>query len=150
MQSLKIELAVAAAALFALGVFVATRPEAADAASSEPQLIAFTPADFAAFDRNFDIAGQPCAVGLAAHRLCFGVSPLEKTLRAGMILPADVPILAAEFRVIVVTDLKATHLRTVRFGQTLALIDPKTRQITDILHLTAPEYASARQPLPPS
>jgi len=56
----------------------------------------------------------------------------------------DVPLVAAEFRVIVETDLKDQSLRTVRFGQSLALVDPETREIVDLIRLSATDYASAR------
>ena len=50
-------------------------------------------------------------------------------------MPLDVPLVAAEFRVIVETDLKDPALRTVRFGQTLALVDPETRVVVDQMRL---------------
>lgn len=144
MQTLKFELAIAGAALFALGAFVATRPQQAEAVQA-PGLTQFTKADYAAFDRNFETRGQDCKVGLARVKLCFGASPVENILEPGITLPAEVPMVGAEFRIIVVTDLKKDNLRTVRFGRTLALVDPETRFVHDVLHLTAPGYDKARQ-----
>ena len=136
MQTLKIEMAIAGAALFALGAFIATRPSGADAAVIEPVAVrAFTEADYAAFDRGFMLDDSPCTVGIERHNICFTPSPLEARIGPGMIVPPDVPLVAAEFRVIVETDLKAADLRTVRFGQTLALVDPETREIVDLMRL---------------
>ena len=136
MQTLKIEMAIAGAALFALGAFFATRPSGAEAGVADPVAVrAFTEADYAAFDRGFMIDETPCTVGLERYNICFTPSPLEGQLAPGMIVPPDVPLVAAEFRVIVETDLKAADLRTVRFGQTLALVDPETREIVDLMRL---------------
>ncbi len=143
MKTLKIELAIAGAALFALGAFVATRPQAAEAVQASG-LTQFTEADFAAFDRNFDLDGDTCKVGLKRDRLCFGGSPVEAILAPGMTLPAEVPMVGAEFRVIVVTELKADNLRTIRFGRSLALVDPATRHVHDVVSLSAPAYEKAR------
>lgn len=143
MKTLMIELAIAGAALFALGAFVATRPQAAEAVQASA-LTQFTQADFAAFDRNFELDGASCKVGLKRDRLCFGRSPVEDILAPGMILPPEVPMVGAEFRVIVVTELKAENLRTIRFGQSLALVDPGTRQVADVISLSAPAFEKAR------
>jgi hypothetical protein len=78
----------------------------------------------------------PCLVGIERHRICFTPSPLEARIAPGMTVPPDVPLVAAEFRVIVETDLKTADLRTVRFGQTLALVNPETREIVDLMRLT--------------
>lgn len=145
MKTLKIELAIAGAALFALGAFVATRPQEAEAVQTSG-LSQFTRADFAAFDRNFEMDGEPCKVGLKRDRLCFGGSPVEKTIQPGMTLPPAVPMVGAEFRVIVVTELKAGDLRTIRFGRSLALVDPKNRYVQDVIDLSAPSFEDARKP----
>lgn len=149
MKTLKFEMAAAGIALFALGAFVATRPTGADAAVIEPAgARAFSQADFERFDRGFMLDGQPCAVGIELHKLCFAHSPQEKNLHRGMILPPEVPLMAAEFRIIVDTDLKEAGLRTLRFGQTLALVEPETRTVVDMLRLTAPTAADAHLPVP--
>ncbi|MGA1344158.1 MAG: hypothetical protein ACO33A_14180 [Hyphomonas sp.] len=136
MQTLKIEMAIAGGALFALGAFIATRPSGAEAAVAQPVAVrAFTEADYAAFDRGFMLDGAPCLVGIERHRICFTPSPLEARIGPGMTVPPDVPLVAAEFRVIVETDLKTADLRTVRFGQTLALVNPETREIVDLMRL---------------
>lgn len=143
MKTLKIELAIAGAALFALGAFVATRPPEAEAVQTAG-LTHFTKADFSAFDRNFEMDGDKCQVGLKRDRICFGGSPVEKILKPGMTLPEEVPIVGAEFRAIVITELKADNLRTIRFGRSLALVDPKTRYVQDVIDLSAPSFERAR------
>lgn len=143
MKTLKIELAIAGAALFALGAFVATRPPAAEAVQASG-LTQFTKADFAAFDRDFKIHGSACKVGLKRDQICFGGSPVEKMIAPGMTLPPEVPMVGAEFRVIVLTELKADNLRTVRFGRSLALVDPSTRHVQDVISLDAPDFDQAR------
>lgn len=143
MKTLKIELAIAGAALFALGAFVATRPPEAEAVQASG-LTEFTQADFAAFDRNFEMDGSMCQVGLKRDRICFGGSPVEQTLAPGMTLPPEVPMVGAEFRVIVVTELKSDTLRTVRFGRSLVLVDPKTRYVHDVIALSAADFDKAR------
>lgn len=137
MQTLKFEMVMAGLAMFALGAFVATRPTEADAATTQPVAVrAFTDADYAVFDRGFMVDQTPCAVGFERYKICFGTSPLEPRMEPGMTVPPEIPLVAAEFRVIVETTLKDPSLRTVRFGQTLALVDPETRVIVDMLRLT--------------
>lgn len=143
MQTLKYELVIVGAALFALGAYVAMQSAVAAEPVPEP-VAAFTARDFAAFDRNFVVDDQLCEVGLAEHRLCLTPSPVESRLKRGGVLDSDVPILAAEFRVIVETDLKVESLRTVRFGQTLALVEPETRTVRDIMRLNAADFGSSR------
>lgn len=148
MQTLKFEMAIAGLALFALGAFVATRPTSAEAASVEPVAMrAFAEADFAVFDRGFQLGDAPCAVGMERYKMCFGPSPLEARMQTGSVVPADVPLVTVEFRVIVETTLKEAPLQTVRFGQSLALVDPETRVVVDMIRLTAPDFARAREPV---
>ena len=149
MQTLKLELAVAGIALFALGAFVAMRPTDAEAAAAQPVAVrAFSEADFNVFDRGFLLDDVPCAVGLERHSLCFAPAPIEHRIALGMAIPNEVPLIAAEFRVIVETDLKDPALRTVRFGQTLALVDPDSRVVVDMMRLSAPTLEEARRPAP--
>lgn len=145
MKTLKIELAIAGAALFALGAFVATRPPEAEAVQTAG-LTQFTKADFAAFDRDFDMDGGTCEVGLKRDRICFGGSPVEQILKPGVTLPHEIPMVGAEFRIIVVTELKADDLRTVRFGRSLALVNPQTRYVQDVIELSADRFDDARAP----
>ena len=49
---------------------------------------------------------------------------------------------------IVQTSLKDESLRTVRYGQTLVLLEPETRRVEDVLHLTAPDFVSAQNGRP--
>ena len=136
MQTLKIEMAVAGAALFALGTFLGTRPSGAQAGTVEAAPVrAFTEAYYAVFDRGFILDSQPCMVGLERQNICFSPSPLEARIHTGAVVPLDVPLVAAEFRVIVDTYLKDPALRTVRFGQVLALVDPETRVVVDQMQL---------------
>ena len=109
-------------------------------------LTQFTKADFAGFDRDFEMDGGTCEVGLKRDRICFGGSPVETILQPGMTLPREIPMVGAEFRIIVVTELKDDTLRTVRFGRALALIDPKTRYVQDVIDLSADRYDEARVP----
>jgi len=149
MRTLKFEFAIAGAALFTLGVFYAWQDGKADVAAAAPVAVEqFTLADFSAFDRNFEMDGETCAVGFRDHRICFGSSPYESDLKQGETLPSHMPVLGAEFRVIVETDLKTEPLQTVRFGRTLALVDPRTREVHDILRLDAPSFQMARGPVP--
>lgn len=145
MKTLKIELAIAGAALFALGAFVATRPPEAEAVQTAG-LTQFTKADFAAFDRDFYMDGGTCEVGLKRDRICFGGSPVEQILKPGVTLPHEIPMVGAEFRIIVVTELKADDLRTVRFGRSLALVNPQTRYVQDVIELSADRFDDARAP----
>lgn len=148
MKTLKFEMAIAGLALFALGAFVATRPTSADAAAIEPAATrAFTEADFALFDRGFLLDDAPCAVGMERYKMCFTPSPLEARMHTGAIVAADVPLVTVEFRVIVETTLKEEPLQTVRFGQSLALVDPESRMVVDMIRLTAPDFARAREPV---
>lgn len=141
---LKIELACLGTALFAAGVFVATRPS--EAGISRPDAVDhFTPRDYAIFDRDFSLRGEDCELGLKQARICLGNSPYEDKLSVGQILPLTVPAISAEFAIIVATDTKFTYLKTARFGHTLALFNPETRQIVDLLYLDADSYESARQ-----
>jgi hypothetical protein len=147
MKTLKIEMAIAGAALFALGAFIATRPSGAAAAVVEPAgARQFSQADFEAFDRGFALDDAPCVVGIERHKLCFVPSPVETQLTPGSVIPAHIPLVPAEFRVIVDTDLKAPELRTLRYGQTLVLADPESRTIVDMMRLTAPTAAESRTP----
>lgn len=148
MRTLKFEFALAGAALFTLGAFYTYENGRADTPAATP-VARFTPSDFNAFDRDFELDGETCAVGFRAHHICFGTSPYEADLKQGTALPAHMPTLSAEFRVIVETDLKADGLQTVRFGRTLALVDPETREVHDILRLDAPSFKLARGPVPP-
>ena len=147
MRTLKFEFAVIGATLFTLGAFYAWQNSKAETPSARP-VEHFTMADFNAFDRDFQMDGETCEVGFSDHRICFGASPYEHDLKQGETLPAYMPALAAEFRVIVETDLKAGNLQTVRFGRTLALVDPETREVRDILRLDAPSFQVARGPVP--
>jgi len=70
---------------------------------------------------------------------------MEHEVVAGAPLPASLPAMSANMRVLLALDLKTPGLKTVQYGQTLALIEPETRMVKDVLHLTAPSYAAARK-----
>ncbi|MEQ8300573.1 MAG: hypothetical protein RH945_08520, partial [Hyphomonas sp.] len=59
-------------------------------------------------------------------------------------LPDYIPDMGTNFRVIVETSLKEEQLRTVVYGQSLVLVEPGTRHVKDVLHLTAPDFVSAQ------
>lgn len=127
----------------AAGVFFAYASNPFDPVEHEV-MNTFTSADFEAFDREFEAHGRKCDVGIAAYKICFGTSPLEKQLVVGQALPEHAPLVGAEFRIIVKTDLKAPDVKTARYGQTLVLVDPQTRIVRDKMQLTAIDYATAR------
>lgn len=98
----------------------------------------FTPSDYASFDRGFAVNGERCEVGIKSDRLCFGSSQVIEKISIGQPLPQTVPQMPARFPIIRVTDLKASHLDTHRYGHTLVLIDTETNKVVDKLELTEP------------
>ncbi|KCZ93923.1 hypothetical protein [Hyphomonas johnsonii] len=141
-RSWHVETGVVAAACLALGTFLTVEPILNRARVAQPA-DRFTQADFDAFDREFELDGVTCEVGLARDKLCLGKSPLEAEIKRGHVLPHHIPVIGAEFRVIVNTPLKRPGLQTARFGQTLVLIDPESRRVEDVLDLMAPDYVAA-------
>lgn len=95
----------------------------------------FSQLDYDAFDRNFQINGKTCPVGIAKHRLCFSPSPLETQITKGESLNAHIPMLAAEFPILVATPPKAEHQKLLRYGKTLVLLNEETRIVEDVLGL---------------
>lgn len=106
----------------------------------------FTRADYAAFDRGFDIEGEPCPVGLASHELCFEASPLESRLVEGEPFPDDMYPLALEWRAKLELQRKRDDVKTVRIGRTVALVDRDSHAIVDTMRLGAQTYAAATAP----
>jgi hypothetical protein len=139
----KIEAGIIGAACLALGTFLHVQTHQQEVAGPS-SVDHFTQYDYDVFDRDFALAGSTCEVGLKSQKLCLANSPLEKQVRRGEILPAFMPAMPAEFRVILETSLKNENLRTVRYGQTLVLLDAETRRVEDVLHLTAPDYVTAQ------
>jgi len=141
-MSIKVEIGVAiATALIGMGVVHQTQP-------LEPQApversIAFSADDYAAFDRDFDAKGTPCAVGLERRKMCFTASPLQTRVIEGEPIPANMPLLAAEFPILVALPVKEESQKLLRYGTVLALIDKDTRMVEDILYIDADNYADA-------
>ena len=144
-MTLKLELAAIGATLLGAAGFWVVQQPMAEPAPLERQA-AFTVADYAAFDRNFRHGRETCAVGLERHRLCFQPSPLEGQLVEGEALADHVPLLPAEFPILVVTPTKTDEQQLVRFGRSLALIDPDTRVVEDVIRLEQANFADAVAP----
>lgn len=138
-----LEYGILGTACAAAGIFFAYASNPLDPPEREV-MSTFSSSDFDTFDRAFKVRGQDCDVGIAAHKICFGSSPLEKQLVVGEPLPEHAPLVGAEFRIIVKTDLKVPDVKTARYGQTLVLVDPQTRIVKDKMRLTAIDYATAR------
>lgn len=102
---------------------------------------AFTSRDAAVFNRNFEIDGKTCVIGLEKDGLCFGISPLEEMIVAGEALPDRAPAMPVRLEVLMATDLKAPGLKTYRYGHTLALVDGKSFRVIDTLDLSPNAYA---------
>ena len=139
----KIEAGIVGGAALVLGGFLAVMANHHENSRPEP-VDQFIQSDYDAFDRDFQLGSKDCAIGLASQKICMHKSPLEKELQLGQTLPAYMPALGAEFRIIVETALKSDNLRTVRYGQTLVLIDSDTREVMDILRLDAPDFLAAQ------
>lgn len=97
---------------------------------------AFSAADQAVFDRNFQLADRTCEVGYAEQDLCFERSPLETQIVKGEPFPETMYPLALEWRANLALDRKAPELKTVRLGQTVALMDRESRMVIDKLDLS--------------
>ena len=135
---LKLELGLAGVALGAAALWGANADPVIEA-PAPARYDRFTQADYQAFDRDFDLEGSTCKVGVKRSGICFRESPLEKALTVGATVPANLPYMPAEFPVIVRTDLKAENLQTWRFGRSLVLVHRETQEVVDVLDLSAPE-----------
>ncbi|HAW55838.1 MAG TPA: hypothetical protein DCX29_13290, partial [Hyphomonas sp.] len=76
-------------------------------------------------------------IGIEKRGICLSASPLEDSIVPGMILPVKVPATSAEFPIILEGSLKEPNLQTVRFGHRIALFNPITREIVDVMDLDA-------------
>jgi len=141
--SWKLEAGIIGIAALTLGAFLACMMNTQEAARPEP-VDHFVQSDYEAFDRNFELAGARCEVGLASQKICMHKSPMERDIVRGEPLPDYIPDMGTNFRVIVETSLKEEQLRTVVYGQSLVLVEPGTRHVKDVLHLTAPDFVSAQ------
>ncbi|MEO0884214.1 MAG: hypothetical protein AAFY34_16025 [Pseudomonadota bacterium] len=146
-MTLKIELAALGLTLAGAAGFLAVEQPLAEPAPLERH-DTFAEADFDAFDRNFRHGREVCAVGIEKDRLCFQYSPLEGQLVEGQALAAHIPLLPAEFPILVATPAKSEHQQLVRFGRSLALIDPETRLVEDVIRLDQQSYSDAVAPPP--
>jgi len=144
-MTLKIELAALGATLLGAAGFVAVEQPLAEPAPLE-RTDQFEMADYTAFDRDFRHGREVCSVGIEKDRLCFQPSPLEAQLIEGEALAAHIPLLPAEFPILVATPAKIERQQLVRFGRSLALIDPETRIVEDIIHLSETNFADAIAP----
>lgn len=142
-MTLKIEMAALAATVMGAGAWVLSA-EPLEPPQKEIPEAGFVQEDYAAFDREFVMAGSSCELGLADDGLCFSRSTLETSIVAGAPLPENALMMSAELRVLLATSLKPQPLKTVRVGHTLALVDPETRVVQDVLRLSAPTYAAAK------
>ena len=104
----------------------------------------FQEADFTIYDRDFTLQNRTCEIGIQRRGICLSKSPLEDSIVPGMVLPVEVPATSAEFPIILETPLKQSHLQTVRFGHRIALFDPATREIIDVIDLDAQSFAEAQ------
>jgi len=95
----------------------------------------FSKLDYDAFDRDFLVNGETCEVGIAQNKLCFKASPLQKQIAKGEALNGRIPVMAAEFPILVATPPKAQHQKLLRYGTTLVLINEDTKIIEDMIHL---------------
>lgn len=95
----------------------------------------FTPTDRAVFTQGFRTSEGICNVGFAERDLCFQASHLESRIVEGERFPADMYPLALEWRVALAMERKAEHLKTVRIGRTLALVDRETGIVADTIRL---------------
>lgn len=141
-MSIKVEIGlVVFTALAGLGVFHTSAPLEPQAPTERASV--FAAADYAAFDRDFMIDGKTCQVGLERRDMCFTASPLQTRIIEGRPIPTDIPVLAAEFPILVAQPVKAETQRLLRYGTVLALIDKDTRLVEDLLYIDADNYADA-------
>lgn len=102
---------------------------------------------FTRSDRNtfssYETANGVCDAGFAPRDLCFSASPLEKRIVKGERFPEDMYALALEWRAKLALTRKTDGLKTVRIGQTIALMDRESRKIVDTMRLGGPPTAYA-------
>ena len=104
---------------------------------------AFVADDHAAFDRDFMLDGEPCNVGLAKREMCFTPSPLQAQIVKGQKIPLNVPLLAAEFPILVELPVKQETQKLLRYGTTLALVHAESRVVQDVLYIDTHTFADA-------
>jgi len=109
--------------------------EPVNSASPVDRVSHFSNVDYNAFDRDFIADGKPCQVGIAKHRLCFNDSPLQTRIAKGEVLNHQIPVMAAEFPILVAVPPKASHQKLLRYGQALVLMNEDTKMVEDIMYL---------------
>jgi len=131
---LKLELGVLAAVLLGAGIFMMIA-EPINTQHPLERVDNFSARDYAAFDRNFELNDETCSVGIARHRLCFTASPLQEQIKKGETIDGTIPLLAAEFPILVVTPPKAERQKLLRYGTKLVLLNEETRVIEDVIQI---------------
>lgn len=118
-------------AIVGLMVFAETLEPQADIERVE----GFSELDYNVFDRDFKLGKETCDVGLAKHRMCFKSSPLQTQIAKGEKLQQHIPVMAAEFPILLATPRKAEHQKLLRYGTKLVLMNENTLMIEDIIDL---------------
>lgn len=141
-MSIKIEIgAVIATIICGLSIFHTVNP--LEPAPAAERVSAFSANDYAAFDRDFVVRGTPCAVGLKQRQMCFTPSPLQARIVEGEMIPSNMPLLAAEFPILVALPVKQETQKLLRYGPVLALINKDSRLVEDVLYLDATSFDNA-------
>lgn len=94
----------------------------------------FTRADQNVFS-SYEGENGACEAGFAPRGLCFSRSPLEAEIVVGERFPDDMYPLALEWRANLAMTRKAAHLKTIRIGRTVALVNRETRMVADAIRL---------------
>lgn len=146
-MALKFELAALAAIMVSSAAFMFVADPMQDAPALE-RSDNFSQLDFDSFDRDFIANGEPCTVGIEKRKMCFTSSPLEATLVRGAPLADHVPMLAAEFAILLEISATTPEQKLLRYGTTLALIDEETGHVEDLLDLGETSFEAAQAAYP--
>lgn len=115
-------------------------------ASNARETTQFTQADEAVFARNFKIGDSECDVGFAGRDHCFDASPLEGRVVEGEKFPDNMYPLALEWRAELAMTKKDSAFKTVRVGQTIALMERDSRKVVDVMRLGETSFAGDTTP----
>ena len=129
----------AASAIFAISAVGALLiiSEPLNAETSFERADNFSKLDYDVFDRDFKLGNIECSVGLVKHKMCFHESPLQSQIVEGEPLKQHIPVLAAEFPILVASPLKLQSQKLLRYGTRLVLIDENSQIVQDVLELSA-------------
>lgn len=105
----------------------------------------FSEADYAAFNRGFQVGDDVCEVGFADQSLCFRTSPLESRVVRGERFPDNMYPLALEWRANLAMPRKPETVKTIRIGRTIALMDRDSRVVIDTMRLGETSFATASE-----